>query len=83
MLPIGSRTIGKNKKSLSLFDEVQLLIHNADMCDKVKKYEDNFKFLEFLTAEFCKTAGHATVEELAEFAFGSMEEAIEAFESRN
>ena len=53
------------------------------MCDKVKKYEDNFKFLEFLTAEFCKTAGHATVEELAEFAFGSMEEAIEAFESRN
>jgi hypothetical protein len=52
------------------------------MSKKIEKYENDFEFLEFLTKEFVKTAGHATIEELAEFAFGSMKEAIEAFEGR-
>ncbi len=43
-------------------------------------YEDNPDFLEFLNREFDKTAVDATVEELAEFAFGSFDEAVEAFE---
>jgi len=44
-----------------------------------KRYENNPKFLEFLNREFDKTAVDATIEELAEFAFGSIEETIEAF----
>ena len=37
-------------------------------------------FLEFLNREFDRTVPHATVEELAEFAFGGVEAAIDAFE---
>jgi len=52
------------------------------MHDKEEQYETNSEFLEFLNREFDKTIVHATVEELAEFAFGSMELAIKAFEER-
>ena len=45
-----------------------------------KKIIDNEEFREFLSREFDKVAVGATIEELAEFAFGSVEEAIEAFE---
>ena len=43
-------------------------------------YINSHKFLEFLSREFDLTARHATVEEFAEFAFGSMRAAVEAFE---
>lgn len=49
------------------------------MQNEVEQYENNPEFLEFLNREFDHTAVDATVEELAEFAFGSMEEAIELF----
>ncbi len=52
------------------------------MSKKAEQYVNNFEFLEFLTMEFTKTAMHATIEELAEFAFGSIELAIKAFEER-
>jgi uncharacterized protein with HEPN domain len=52
------------------------------MCEKTEKYANNHDFQEFLSREFDKTAVCATLEELAEFAFGSMEEAIKAFNER-
>ena len=52
------------------------------MQNKVQKYENNPDFLEFLNREFDKTAVHATIEKLAEFAFGSVEATIEAFEEK-
>ena len=52
------------------------------MENKGKRYEDDAEFLEFLNSEFDCTAVDATVEELAEFAFGGIEEAIEAFEEQ-
>jgi len=50
------------------------------MQNKVERYIENPEFLEFLKREFDITAVHATVEELAEFAFGSLYSAIEAYE---
>ncbi len=50
--------------------------------NKAKLYETNPDFLEFLNNEFEKTAVSATVEELAEFALGSLQEAIKVFEKR-
>jgi len=50
------------------------------MREVVEKYVDNPEFLEFLGREFDKTAVQVWVEELAEFAFGSMDEAVKAFE---
>jgi len=47
---------------------------------EVEQYEENPDFLEFLNREFDHTAVDATVEELAEFAFGSVDAAVEAFE---
>jgi hypothetical protein len=44
------------------------------------KYDENPEFLEFLTREFDTTATSATIEELAEFAFGSLAAAVETFE---
>ena len=44
------------------------------------KYANSPEFQEFLSAEFDKTAVGATIDELAEFAFGSFAEAVEAFE---
>jgi hypothetical protein len=52
------------------------------MDKKSKQYENNPDFLEFLNREFDKIAVDATIEELAEFAFGSMEKAIESFNQR-
>ena len=37
------------------------------------------EFFEFVNREFDKTAAGASIEELAEFAFGSIENALEAF----
>lgn len=44
------------------------------------KYADNPEFQGFLSREFDKTAVGATMDELAEFAFGSFDEAVKAFE---
>lgn len=52
------------------------------MDEKVLQYENNLEFLEFLNREFDKSAVDATIEELAEFAFGSLEEAIKNFEEQ-
>ena len=50
------------------------------MDDKREQYENNLDFQEFLNKEFDKTAVDATIEELAEFAFGGFDEAVRAFE---
>jgi hypothetical protein len=44
------------------------------------KYASERQFAAFLVGEFEHTAANATMEELAEFAFGSVGEAIRAFE---
>jgi len=49
------------------------------MQNKSKKYEENPEFLRFLNREFDKTAVDAPVDELADFAFGSLDAAITAF----
>ena len=46
----------------------------------MEQYANEAEFREFVNREFDHTAVGATVEELAEFAFGGMAEAIEAFE---
>ena len=46
----------------------------------LQKYADNPDFQEFLNREFDHTAADATMEELAEFGFGSVDAAIEAYE---
>lgn len=52
--------------------------------DKLKeKYSNNIEFLEFVNAEFDSVVSSSTLEELAEFAFGSIDEAIKAFERKN
>ena len=45
-----------------------------------EQYVGNSDFQDFLINEFDHTATHATMEELAEFAFGSLDKAIEKFE---
>ncbi|MHC4131810.1 MAG: hypothetical protein ACYSSP_02895 [Planctomycetota bacterium] len=45
-------------------------------------YADNPEFREFLNREFDETAIHASMEELAEFAFGGFEEAVKAFKEQ-
>ena len=52
------------------------------MDGKAEEYEKNPDFQEFLSREFDHTVAHATVNELVEFAFGSWDAAIEAFEER-
>jgi hypothetical protein len=44
-----------------------------------EKYLNDPEFLEFVNREFRSTAMHASIEELAEFAFGSIEDAIEEY----
>ncbi len=46
------------------------------------EFIDNPAFHGFLDREFDLAAREASVEELAEFAFGSMEAAVEAFRRR-
>ena len=53
------------------------------MDKKANYYEKNSDFQEYLSREFDRTAVGATMEELAEFAFGSIDAAIEAFEEKN
>ena len=53
------------------------------MRNKVEKIEENPDFREFLNREVDHTVAHATIEELAEFAFGSIDEAVKAFEEHN
>ncbi len=50
------------------------------MREVLQGYGENADFLRYLGREFDRTATHATVEELAEFAFGSTDEAIRAFQ---
>lgn len=52
------------------------------MCKIAEKYVNDPEFQEFLNREFDKTIVHATVEELAEFSFGSIDDAIEMFEKQ-
>jgi hypothetical protein len=52
------------------------------MYEKVVQYENNLEFLQFLNREFDKSAVSATMEELAEFAFGNVDAAIKAFEEQ-
>jgi len=44
-----------------------------------QKFIDDLEFCEFVLREAENTIVHATVEELAEFGFGSMEDAIKAY----
>lgn len=52
------------------------------MDNSAEKYANEPDFQDFLSREFDHTAANATIEELAEFAFGSVEEAIKAFSER-
>lgn len=45
----------------------------------LEQYMEDDEFIEFVTAAFNEAVAEADVEELAEFVFGDMEEAIEAF----
>jgi hypothetical protein len=53
---------------------------NHEVTEIPEKYANDPAFQEFLNREFDKTATNATMEELAEFALGSIETAITAFE---
>ena len=44
------------------------------------KYADDEAFWEFVNREFDQTAAGATLEEMAEFAFGGVDEAVLAYE---
>jgi len=52
------------------------------MCKIAEKYVNDPEFQEFLNREFNKTAVDATMEELAEFSFGSIDDAVEMFEKQ-
>ena len=48
-----------------------------------EKYLENEDFFHFISQEFNDVAREATLEELAEFAFGSEQEAVEAFKEKS
>jgi hypothetical protein len=48
--------------------------------ERFEKYINNPKFHEFVDREFDLVAAGAPIEDLADFAFGGIEEAVEAFE---
>jgi len=52
------------------------------VCKIVEKYVSDPEFQEFLNREFNKVAVGATIEELAEFTFGSIDDAIDIFEKQ-
>ena len=52
------------------------------MCKITEKYVNDPEFQEFLNREFNKTAVDATMEELAGFSFGSIDDAVEMFEKQ-
>ncbi|MFH0834113.1 MAG: hypothetical protein V2A63_01850 [Patescibacteria group bacterium] len=61
-------------------DEKNFEINFAyDLNTKTEKYFSNPNFLEFVNREFDSAASDASTEELAEFAFGGVEEAILKF----
>ncbi len=45
----------------------------------IEQYMEDEEFIEFINTAFNEAVAEADVEELAEFVFGDMEEAIEAF----
>ena len=45
----------------------------------IEQYMEDAEFIEFINTAFNEAVAEADVEELAEFVFGDMEEAIEAF----
>jgi hypothetical protein len=45
----------------------------------IRDLSESPKFLEFINRAFDKAAVHCSVEEMAEFAFGSVEEAVKQF----
>lgn len=47
--------------------------------DEFEEYLENEDFFYFVSQEFNDVAREATLEDLAEFAFGSVQEAVEAF----
>jgi hypothetical protein len=47
------------------------------------KHVNDSEFQEFLNREFDKAISNATMEELAEFAFGSVQAAISAYKNNN
>jgi len=49
--------------------------------DELKRCLENPRFRDFVMREFERTVLHTPVEELAEFAFGSVNAAVEAFVS--
>jgi len=53
------------------------------MDNLTEEYINNPKFLEFVNQEFDSVASNSTLEELVGFAFGSVEDAIKVFESKN
>jgi hypothetical protein len=57
-------------------------IENNSMSVDYNGYIANQEFHEFLDREFDLVARNSSVEELADFAFGSMEVAIRTFEER-
>lgn len=50
--------------------------------DEFKEYLENEDFFHFVSQEFNDVSRHATLEELAEFAFGGLQEAVEAFKEK-
>ena len=52
------------------------------MCKIAGNYVNDPKFQEFLNREFNQAAISSTMEELAEFAFGNIDEAIKKFEKQ-
>ena len=47
--------------------------------EKLQKIINSSDFLDFVNREFDKTITYATIDELAEFALGGIEEAIESY----
>ena len=79
-LYVVDQKISLAKILLSPFDKIEKVINNPLMQNEAEQYENNPDFREFLNREFDKTAIHATIEELAEFAFGGIDAAIETYE---
>ncbi len=48
----------------------------------LKNYLENEDFFHFVAQEFKDVSRHATLEELAEFSFGSVQKAVKAFKEK-
>lgn len=58
------------------------MIREKSFDGEYKKYLENEKFFHFVSQEFNDVAREATLEDLAEFAFGSVQEAVEVFKEK-